>query len=496
MAATMTDIQQAIDQLAVTRTNGDNTSHRTFSFTSGTDTDRESADDREDGRAGPEGWRGASRQLLAENAQKANLQQASAETESKERIAPPIPVEMSDESDADDDDALSPVHSPPTTARGVNFPVMEEPNPKRLSEAPSVYSPLQEELTLEDLQPETVAQPDVVNAAPPTPLRSPVRLAQSRELPDADGSIPKPDSPLQTSLDSPTTPVIPGAFAGEDDPVPANVEATPVAPAVVAAVVEPSSAEEPVVVQPPEPVPQATQVVLPAGPPPADIAKASLGMSTLTTALAQPLPQSAPITPPLTSFVTPSYIDQQSSVNSASPTLNSPFSASMPPSSAVASTFNTAATPISRPMSKAPSVQSSLETPGSQNSPSDWTVDQVVEWLRSKHFDEAICAKFIGMFSNSHSLPLVNGPDTPFQNTKSPEMCCWNLISIYSRNSKYPLLGSECESLTRSANSSVLHPSRPSPPTRHPPTLVASPLLLHSRITSEVRWGTRMSVVI
>lgn len=38
--------------------------------------------------------------------------------------------------------------------------------------------------------------------------------------------------------------------------------------------------------------------------------------------------------------------------------------------------------------------------------PSDWTVDEVVEWLRAKGFDEGVCEKFIGMCSCLSLLSL------------------------------------------------------------------------------------------
>ncbi|KAG8921979.1 polar growth protein, partial [Tulasnella sp. 417] len=111
MAATMTDVQHALDQLAVGRAVGaDDTSRRTFSFIeSGTETDHDTTGDEEEDAQSPGGWRGNSnsRQLLAENAAKANQRAAAAEA-SNDRLAPPIPVEMSDESEPEEDEITSP----------------------------------------------------------------------------------------------------------------------------------------------------------------------------------------------------------------------------------------------------------------------------------------------------------------------------------------------------------------------------------------------------
>jgi hypothetical protein len=37
--------------------------------------------------------------------------------------------------------------------------------------------------------------------------------------------------------------------------------------------------------------------------------------------------------------------------------------------------------------------------------PSEWNVDQVVEWLRAKGFDDSTCAKFSGA---KYSLAVLN----------------------------------------------------------------------------------------
>ena len=38
------------------------------------------------------------------------------------------------------------------------------------------------------------------------------------------------------------------------------------------------------------------------------------------------------------------------------------------------------------------------ETKAFKTHPSDWTVDEVIDWLKSKGFDQSVCDKFIGTF--------------------------------------------------------------------------------------------------
>jgi len=108
MHATMTDVQKAIEQLG--RHDADGT--RSFSFASsrgegdGDWTDRDSATDT-DGEI--DGWHLNARQRLAENSRMIN--EGSAGPSTPMRIsAPPIEVELSDESEAEDDENPPRVH--------------------------------------------------------------------------------------------------------------------------------------------------------------------------------------------------------------------------------------------------------------------------------------------------------------------------------------------------------------------------------------------------
>ncbi|KIJ69829.1 hypothetical protein HYDPIDRAFT_171807 [Hydnomerulius pinastri MD-312] len=103
MKATMTDVQKAIEQLG----RNDRDGARSFSFASTRDgdTDRETDDTETDGEIG-EGWHRSARDKLAEQARKVVEAKAAAEAEDMpvRTSAPPIEVEMSDESEAEEDD--------------------------------------------------------------------------------------------------------------------------------------------------------------------------------------------------------------------------------------------------------------------------------------------------------------------------------------------------------------------------------------------------------
>ena len=108
MHATMTDVQKAIEQLGRHDVDGS----RSFSFASsrgegdGDWTDRDSATDT-DGEA--DGWHLNARQRLAENSRVINEESAGPSTPMR-ISAPPIEVELSDESGAEDDERTSGIH--------------------------------------------------------------------------------------------------------------------------------------------------------------------------------------------------------------------------------------------------------------------------------------------------------------------------------------------------------------------------------------------------
>ncbi|KAJ3753070.1 hypothetical protein EV360DRAFT_54086 [Lentinula raphanica] len=116
MKATLTDVQKAIEQLGRNRTSSvDGDGSRSFSFTSSRDTDRESEtdydlSDTESPDFDDEGHHKNTRQRLAEKARKAVEDAEKLEmmmggmSVGNRSSAPPIEVEMSDESEGEDDD--------------------------------------------------------------------------------------------------------------------------------------------------------------------------------------------------------------------------------------------------------------------------------------------------------------------------------------------------------------------------------------------------------
>jgi hypothetical protein len=56
----------------------------------------------------------------------------------------------------------------------------------------------------------------------------------------------------------------------------------------------------------------------------------------------------------------------------------------------------------------AASVQASPKPEKKKVPPSEWNVDQVVEWAKGKGFDDGICNKFIGKFAYYHIESNLN----------------------------------------------------------------------------------------
>ncbi|KAN0097147.1 hypothetical protein V8E55_001593 [Tylopilus felleus] len=106
MKATMTDVQKAIEQLG--RNDRDGAQSFSFSSTRDGDTDRETDGTETDGEIGV-GWHRSARDKLAKQARKV-VEEAAEEAREAQQAhgrtsAPPIDVEMSDESEAEEDDA-------------------------------------------------------------------------------------------------------------------------------------------------------------------------------------------------------------------------------------------------------------------------------------------------------------------------------------------------------------------------------------------------------
>ena len=133
MRATLTDVQKAIEQLG--RRDGDGSrsfsfasSHGDYSERSETETDEDRDTDAEDdGR-----WHKDARAKLAMRAQRENEERQAREAEEQPRVMiPPIDVEVSDESDMEDDD----LHTSPRKPRPYSQIAEEDEDP--LDQSPS-----------------------------------------------------------------------------------------------------------------------------------------------------------------------------------------------------------------------------------------------------------------------------------------------------------------------------------------------------------------------
>ncbi|KAG8976263.1 polar growth protein, partial [Tulasnella sp. 427] len=413
MAATMTDVQHALDQLAVGRAVGaDDTSRRTFSFIeSGTETDHDTTGDEEDYTHSPEDWRGKSRQILAEKAAEENKRAAAAEA-SNDRLAPPIPVEMSDESEPEDDEITSPlhspVHSPPHTARAANF--ADQLDLKTPLPAAFANSAVPEEHSSSPPK-SAVEFPRSVPPSPPrSPLRSPIvlQVEPTEEVPSSatDSQFMANTVSSASSVKSPITPSPPGAFTNEpklySEPDQSSVPKSPMV----------AETSQPVI--PPEvkrtPEPQVEEASVPAPTEAPETKEAEPATAPSITSFATVVPSLKPTQPQLASPISfPVYsptptiptatIVTQQQQRVLTPVQPTPLSAHFP--APMSASTNGSYTPFqpphvgSAPGSTAPSLVGSLEIPNRTTSPADWSVEQVVDWLKSKKFDDAVVAKFI-----------------------------------------------------------------------------------------------------
>ena len=131
MKATMTDVQKAIEQLG--RNDRDGAQSFSFSSTRDGDTDRETEGTETDGEIG-DGWHRSARDKLAEQARRVVEAQAAAEAREVQDVrvrtsAPPIDVEMSDESEGEgeeDDPALQHLQRMRFTPEHPHIPEEEE----------------------------------------------------------------------------------------------------------------------------------------------------------------------------------------------------------------------------------------------------------------------------------------------------------------------------------------------------------------------------------
>jgi hypothetical protein len=369
MRATLTDVQQAIEQLGARGRLADDGA-RSFSFASSrsavsasdaSETEGEGDEDEfgtEYGDEDDQGWHKDARTKLAEKARRA----AEREQRQREReearatlgprtIAPPIEVELSDESEPEEDDTRHPA-GPPGSGIGAGSSAFHN----------RTHSDIKEESEDGSIRAGITGR----RVESPEPTATATRATFDLPTVAAPGATiyPPPNDPRAQRLSFIYPPQ-------EEEPVPEEPEEesqslpTPVSPAF------PLPAEEPV----PLAVPTSTVAftAAPAAPVPIPVVSA-------------PVPE--PAQPPPQQAAAPTVFQ-------ARDMLPSPASSSPQPKLAGVTAMPA---PIVAPVTPPPPGSPSGGDSGqirSKTHPSEWTVDEVVDWLRSKGFDQAVCDVFI-----------------------------------------------------------------------------------------------------
>lgn len=321
MKATMTDVQKAIEQLGSSDNDRDGAGSFSFASTRDGDTDDMETDGEIGVANGGDGWHRNARDRLALEARKVVEEKAAAEAVL--RSAPPIEVEMSDESEGEDEGALQHLQNMHFTH---NHPhILEED---------------EEEIPRNGLHRDRVRKDSADTSSailPPedvsVPTRNSASLRKSLEKVAARVSTPLPRSPppgRQRSpplLPTPTSANVQGADAPR--PLSANLVPLPVSPTPSAQVTYTSNSA------------RDGCEVLDGLPSPALTAGSSQRNS------AQLLKHNLAL----------------STAKSSTATLQSP--------------------------------RQDMETEKKAAPPSEWSVEEVVEWLKSKGFGQDVCDKFI-----------------------------------------------------------------------------------------------------
>lgn len=387
MKATISDVQKAIEQLGRNDRDGAQSfsfasSHGDYTDRSETETDAESDDD-------GQGWHKDAREKLAARAKQENEERRAKEAAEQSTqatplrsLAPPIEVELSDESEGEDEDDhnhRSQRHSDPYFRH---------------------HSLIPEEDEAEDIKPSLIKRGGLPVEATQDLIATPALSSDTGSasiVPSEEFIVPHVDHDdtdlLTASAHQTTFPVAvhPPSSPDVEEPIAIpSIEATPTMPAAQVDVTPhpvvtslPSSPPMP----PPTPPPVEPQpVVVPVMPTPTPAPAPVLKSEPSNIRVAEQLPFSVPIAMP-------------------SPSASSFGSSAAPSTFAVAQSVTPATTVTSFKTANFASPSSSEQrtsTPnGSKspsNPPSEWTVEDVVDWLRSKGFDEGVCTLFIGTF--------------------------------------------------------------------------------------------------
>ncbi|KAF4619419.1 hypothetical protein D9613_004857 [Agrocybe pediades] len=352
MKATMTDVQKAIEQLGRGVGQEDGDGARSFSFASTregdteTDTDFDLSDiDGGADEANGEDWHKNARMKLAAKASRAiaeaeklEAMMSSNDSSSIRRsIAPPIEVELSDESEDEGDFTRS-------SKFQRNHPnILEEDE----NEEADVESSLGHAKEPSGTETETQGSSTVENQVTLPPK-------DESELPTATAA--------QTSFPVFTAP-----------PRPQEAQ-PPTEPVVLVEQPTPSVTEE-------RPVSPAKEIYpKPASPPPIEAVRSSTPTTNTTTQ--EQKRSSAPVNE---TAVTNGLPSPSTSTHFNNAAVNSKHNSIV--SSASAPAMTTPAPPMQQSLSAASTLK--------KNHPSEWTLEEVIEWLKSKGFDQDVCDKFV-----------------------------------------------------------------------------------------------------
>jgi len=430
MKATLTDVQKAIEQLGHNR--GDNDGNRSFSFVSsqddrGTDTDTDldlsdldsgiGGDDREDVL----GWQKGARMKLAEKARKAVEEAKKLEVimggqgKANERRppAPPIEVEMSDESE---DELEYEGYTTRTTASVFqNIPEEDDENGLDMDGASvsNKHLPLKDEAQLE-------AATATQTSFPATFLPSKLAVAT-----DSYSAVENPEPQPNTRH---STSSIPSTHNNCRDAKPENpapdVEHARTTSYSLQGLTDASSSprSSPVVVASslqPFPREQSPPITVTVQSKHASVASTKSRISSLHRDISSIPATSLELTslqdssPDVISFHQVNSI-ATGTIGSTAKTVD--INATGAAAAATVATIVTplvspplsATSPSSEPISTLPTpppVVDEKTTKKEKVHPSDWVLEDVVEWLKSKGFDQDVCDKFIGTLPS----PIISG---------------------------------------------------------------------------------------
>lgn len=386
MKATISDVQKAIEQLG--RNDRDGAQSFSFASSHGDYTDRSETETEAESDDDGQGWHKDAREKLAARAKQENEErrakeaaEQSAQSIPLRSLAPPIEVEMSDESEGEDEDGhvrRSQRHSDPYFRHHSLIPEEEEDiKPETVKRGGLPLEATQDLIATPALPSDTgsasiiPSEEFIVPHVEHDDADVPTASAHQTTFPIA--SVDPPSSPdPEVPIAIPSTEATPTMTAAQVDITPHPiVTSLPTSPQIPPPPAEPQLVVAPVVM----PVPVVT---------PAPVLRSEPSQTRVADQSSYPVPYPIPIAMP-------------------SPSASS-FSSSVAPSTfAVAQSVTPATTVTSFKTANFASPSSSEQrnsTPNDSKSPSnpplEWSVEDVVDWLRAKGFDEGVCSLFIG----------------------------------------------------------------------------------------------------